>query len=90
MSIGVAAAAGTVWSQFLAAPAYSTSLLQAAHEGVDPMQIAGKPPRHHNSFSLMFYLCSVFSVHVRRVFVRQRNRLHGSHRGHRFLIQTKP
>lgn len=40
LSIGVAAAAGTVWSQFLAPPAYSTSALQAAHESVEPMQIS--------------------------------------------------
>jgi hypothetical protein len=39
LSLGVAPVPSIIWSQYFAAPVYSTPLLQAAHEGFDPMQL---------------------------------------------------
>lgn len=40
MSLGIAPAPSIVWSQYLAAPTYTTPDMQAAHETFDPMQLA--------------------------------------------------
>ena len=39
MTLGVAPPPAFIWSQFVAAPAYTTPQLQAAHENFDPMQL---------------------------------------------------
>ena len=39
LTLGVAPAPAIAWSQFVAAPAYTTPILQAAHENFDPMQL---------------------------------------------------
>jgi hypothetical protein len=39
LSLGVTPVPAITWSQYFAAPVYATPLLQAAHDGFDPMQL---------------------------------------------------